>query len=122
MTNLNRHFAKLCGIPWHSHVSQKMMDDLNYSTCSCGNSFPSVASLYSHIKRKNPNFISDPRLVLREMDKHPKGKLFYAKLIYMGDDVEAIDDDGLISRHYLTDQTGMLVKAAIEFLEKEEVK
>ena len=55
--------------------------------------------------------------LLKRMENHPNGKLFFAQLIYAGDNVEAIDDDGLIARSYITDDTGALARAALEFLE-----
>lgn len=48
----------------------------------------------------NPTF-SDIRSICEVMDKRPDGKLFYAKLMYMGNNVEAIDDDGYIDRRHI---------------------
>jgi hypothetical protein len=64
------------------------------------------------------NFESDSGKIelLGMMEAHPKGKLFFAKLMYRGQNVEAIDDDGYISRHYITDTTGLLAQAAVEWL------
>lgn len=71
-------------------------------------------------QHSRPDF-SDAREVMKAMDALPsdKGKLFFAKLIYRGDDVEAIDDDGYIERNYVIDTTGLLLKKAVAFLKEE---
>jgi len=66
------------------------------------------------------NLESDPGKVqlLREMEKHVDGKLFFARLRYIGDYIEAADDDGVIERDYITDETGKLLTAAYDFLKE----
>jgi hypothetical protein len=72
-----------------------------------------------HIKESNHDFFSEKGRIdlLRRMENHPNGKLFFAQLTYAGDNVEAIDDDGLIARSYITDANGALARAALEYLE-----
>jgi hypothetical protein len=68
---------------------------------------------------EKPDFFSPTGRIdlLRRMENHPNGKLFFAQLVYAGDNVEAIDDDGLIPRSYITDDNGALARVALEFLE-----
>jgi hypothetical protein len=91
---INKRFAELVGLPLCDFDKHPPFADL-------------------------PNFCADPRLVLKVMNNHSKGKLFYAKLMYAGNSVEIIDDDGYISRYYMTDTAGKLALKAIEFMEKE---
>ena len=123
---LNKRLCGLLGIPWHEVKNYEMIRDhrvISPPICSCGAIFFSDISLEMHIKSDNPDFTSGAGKVqlMREMEKHQDGKLFFAGLIYSGDHIEAIDDDGLISRDYLTDDTSKearerLAKAAVEFL------
>lgn len=56
--DLNKRFAELAGIPWHSDIHVD-----NYTTtCSCGEVIP-----FGHAKCINPDF-SDPREVLKVMN------------------------------------------------------
>jgi hypothetical protein len=105
----NKRFAELCGIFWHEPKTQRNIN-LGWK-CSCGE---------HNCRFVNPDYISDPRLVLREMKKQPMDTrhLFYAKLIYRGNEVDAIDDDGTIPRLYMTDTTGLLLDKAIAFMER----
>lgn len=68
----------------------------------------------------NPDLTSDDGKVklLRKMEKQKDGKLFFAKLIYRGNNVQAIDDDGYIPRKLITDQTGKLLNLAYKWLIK----
>jgi hypothetical protein len=90
----NRELAELLGIPWHRSVGD----------------YCEICGHYSCME-DNPDFAADPRLVLRKMDKHPEGRLFYAQLIYGGG-----GDDGLIPRGYILDTTGLLRDKAVDFL------
>jgi len=71
---------------------------------------------------EKPDFFSPPGRIelLRRMENHPNGKLFFAQLTYAGENVEATDDDGLIARSYITDDHGALARVALEFLEGKE--
>lgn len=117
MTNqdINRRFAKLCGLCWHELTFYPVINDEFCAICSCGKNFRWLPFAHDHERNSNPDFITDPRLVLREMDKHPQGRLFYASLIY-GIGFDEQDDEGYISRDLMTDTTGLLVKAAIEWI------
>jgi len=96
---INERFAKAAGIKLHSWITKG-----------------TDGKLYTH---SSPDFCADPRLVLEVMDKNLGGRLFYAKLMYHGDNVEARDDDGYISRYYMTDKSGLLALKAAEYLETE---
>lgn len=122
--DINRRFAELVGPPlcWHTTIQNHLG---NY-TCSCGKEFDGMgcfAAQKEHKQVLNPNFIRDPRLVLVEMMKREDWELFMAKLMYGLEQpgVETIDwDHNIDIDHILT--VGLLVKAAIEWLEKEEGK
>jgi hypothetical protein len=100
--DINRELAGLLGLCWH-----KWEYGLDY-----------CIRCKTAIYTPNPDFESDSGKIelLGMMEAHPKGKLFFAKLMYRGQNVEAIDDDGYISRHYITDTTGLLAQAAVEWL------
>ena len=96
MTDLNRRFAGLCGIRWKG---PRWENGFNYDD--------------------NPNFISDPRLVLREMIKR---KDFYEFMETVGRVEAEFECNTLyyIDIAYINDTTGLLVKAALERIEKVE--
>jgi hypothetical protein len=96
VSDLNRRFAELCGI---------RAIKIN---CNLDNTFT----------RKYPDFISDPRLVIREMVKRSD----WAKFIMA---VGTVQEVGIGRMQYYVDikyilVPGLLAKAAIEWLEKEE--
>lgn len=106
MTNqdLNQRFAELMGI-----------DEGDF--CICGlNKEAHRFETHSFVGRDIPDFVSDPRLVLREMMKRDDYNQFL---------IEKIFKYGWTARmtiELFLDTTGLLVKAAIKFLEKGEGK
>lgn len=100
------------GVPVHWHEWDQK---INFR-CTCG---VSCGNFYEHCKANNPTF-SHPEEVLEVMNKLPKGKLFYAVLMY-GDkpNVEAIDDTGYIDRDLITEPYA-LFWAAFEWLKEKE--
>ena len=113
----NQELCRLLGLPWHEHVSQKFMDDLNYSTCSCGNSFPSIASLYKHLKRMNPDYTSDAGRVrlLREMRKREDWSRFKHDALCMPGYDSGHDD---IPIYLILNTIGKLRDVVIEWLRR----
>ena len=107
MRDINEMLCELLGIKWHEAISR---DNRHGWLCKCGQ---------YDCYRINPEFFSPAGRIhlLRRMENHPNGKLFFAQLVYAGDNVEAIDDDGLIPRSYITDDNGALARVALEFLE-----
>ena len=97
------------------------MNDINKMLCELLGIEPvDVTCFYTGtISKKFPEFTSPAGRIdlLRRMENHPNGKLFFAQLIYAGVNVEAIDDDGLIQRSYILDDNGALARVALEFLE-----
>jgi hypothetical protein len=113
--DLNREFAELCGICWHETVDTYQSyrpsiftgKPIKMKSCSCG---AELLDLEDH-DYLNPDFVADPRLVLREM-----------KRILSNDDFEdwlcEVNEDDVfcqIDVSLILDQTGLLVKAAIEW-------
>lgn len=118
----NKRMARLFGIEWHEILSQIVPGGVVY-ICTCHKSVSMMRDeVENHCKKENPDFTSDPGKVrlLREMEKHPQGKLFFATLLYDGDYIEPNDDDGCITRDYITDTTGKLMDACLEFMEERE--
>ena len=82
--------------------------------------------LKQHLREVNPDYATDPRLVLREMDRIGKLEHFLAKLNAFSLD----EDDDLINNavpvDYILDPngeletTGKLVKEAIKFMKEKE--
>jgi hypothetical protein len=113
MPDPNREFAKLCGIQRHELTFQPSISFECCATCSCGQSFRWLPFAHEHERTANPNFKSDPRLVLREAMKWEDWPKFAESLRQHADKI------GIGSMAYMvelmTDQTGLLVKAAIEW-------
>ena len=112
MTNqdINRRFAELVGLCWHEWVA-------SYSQRICKHCGYRVSA--SDYGPANPDFISDPRLVLREMMKR-KDFLEFSR-----DKLDCPWEDdrvywNYVHTDYILDTTGLLAMAAIEWLEKEE--
>ena len=104
----NKRFAELVGICWCE--PEYYNEDID-KCHKCG-------AIYSTGRRSkaHPDFISDPRLVLREMDRIgmlDDFKKYSGVFIWM-------PEGHYIRVDYMTDTTtGLLVKAAIEWMEKE---
>lgn len=114
---LAKEFAELNGIHWHEEASRDEYEldgvrGLYIIICACGKRL-SLPEFKDHIK-DNRNMFSTAESVAEVMDKRPDGKLFYAKLMYSGNNVEAIDDDGYIDRDYITVKDKLLT-VAVEF-------
>jgi hypothetical protein len=106
----NKKFAELCGIFWHEPKTQRNIN-LGWK-CSCGE---------HNCRFVNPDYISDPRLVLNEMVKRPDWRI--------GDSSGFISQIGIPSLHgvrlfdnvkieYILDTTGLLLDKGIEFMEE----
>lgn len=115
MTNTERDKAIWEGLGECWHVLDDDLASSNFGSC-----LKCKAELleYALLGEENPDFSSDSGkvMLLREMEKLPNGKLFFAKLIYSSLNVEAIDDDGYIPRELITDETGKLADAVYEWL------
>jgi hypothetical protein len=99
----NREVAELLGIPWHEAVS-----DYN---CSCGQEFNYHTDTEEHVYAANPDFISHPEELLREMRKRKDFLPFIAACHALDDPLEFVD--------YILDCTeGKLVLATREWKER----
>ena len=105
--DLNRRFAELVGLCWHEWdwSSEK------YVCTKCGD------RLADYAISSNPDFISHPTLVLAEMVKR-KDWLLFVKRYFHWQTYDKINYDIDIPINYILDTTGLLVKEAIEFLER----
>jgi hypothetical protein len=103
-TEINKKLAGLLGICWHEKVKITANAEI---LCFCGRVwFPNGFS--GHCKDNNPDFCTDPRLVVREMMKR-EGFVAYLEERYSLQDIFC----------FLTDTTGKLAVKAIEWLEKQ---
>lgn len=111
MNDINRRFVELLGPPlcWHEEVESHDFGMDGYSVCSCGE---------EDCYKPNPDFIADPRLVLVEMMKREDWKEFVETA-----GVWSNRTTGMMSEHilidYILNTTGLLVTAAVEWLERE---
>ncbi len=125
MTNqeINRRFAEMCGLCWHIYGYDPNDRFLRVPQCP-------KCQIHLSANFPNPDFISDPRLVLREMMKLKDWPVFIAW--YNGSQygepirrhVMNLAAEGKITEVFIgirdiLDTTGLLVKAGIEWLEKE---
>lgn len=108
ITDKNRFVAEKLGLCWHEWDWRP--DTQTYRCTKCN------VYLMSIPVPTNPDFTLDAGTVqlLRLMEEHKDGKLFFARLMHRGPRVEAIDDDGLISRRYIT-TPGALLDAVAEW-------
>ncbi|MFH1448101.1 MAG: hypothetical protein ABIG39_04520 [Candidatus Micrarchaeota archaeon] len=110
----NKELHELLGLCWHEEVPSSKI--FNYR-CLCGYEVETqIRLLGKHIRENNPDYASDPRLVLREMMKREDFRLFMARLMYYGDTAGAIDWDEDITIDLILDTTGKLRDMAIEWL------
>jgi hypothetical protein len=109
--NLNKRFAELAGLCWHEEISRREQ----LSKCKCGYVYFTNDGFTKHCEDGNPDFIADPRLVLREMMKREDYKRFFIFVMPI------MHVDGVIRwiNSYILDTTGLLAKVAIKWLEKE---
>ena len=109
---INRRFAELCGLCWHE---RKRINSMGEMVCTCGITFfPN--GFDGHCKDNNPDFISNPTLVLVEMMKREDWPEFIVKQFTYSytEPIRAFSED------YILDTTeGKLALAASEWMKKE---
>jgi len=112
----NREICSLLGIHWHEWEKSIPDQSSPYKSCrfmcTCG---------VKDCEIENPNFLDDAGAVrlLRELEKQEWGKLFFANLMYIGSNIEAIDDDNSIDRKFIT-TPGLLADKVIEWRRKKQ--
>jgi hypothetical protein len=118
MNDLNKRFAKLAGICWH----KTRLEDNTYK-CSCGSVVTANIFRYDFDRQHtNPDF-SDPREVLKVMMKRADWPRFAQSIgcivydIRFAQSFEVESCKWTIPVDYITDETGLLCKAACEWLE-----
>jgi uncharacterized lipoprotein NlpE involved in copper resistance len=104
MKELNKELAKLLGLCWHD---LKQVHPIEYGTLTCmkcGENDPDY-----------PDFTADAGNVqlLRLMMKHKKYKKFREEYLFN----DCTTGDVFIPINYITDTTGKLAKAALEWIE-----
>ena len=113
---INRRFAELSEISWHE------LDDFKFGAyfCSCRHQSPTREMLASHIKKLNPDYCADPRLVLEVM----RGKLdvvYYSFMRHLANHAPNTEPSNVliwITKNYLLDKTGQLALLAIRWMEE----
>ena len=113
----NRELHELLGKCWHE-TSVGYNRGWAYVRCSCGKQY----HVPNDAMHENPDYVADPRLVLREMDQWDKLHQTPPDFRF---DSSLTAEYGLIPISYLInddgsfEQTGKLAEAATEFLRKE---
>ena len=118
----NRELHELLGLCWHEYVNSPK--GLREFECSCGKGFDWSRVIDKHIRELNPDYTSDPRLVLREMVKREDWPEFYGSLHsskienikFHAGTVKRNEYSGTIGIRYILDTTGMMEDLAIEWL------
>jgi hypothetical protein len=116
----NRRFAKAAGICRHMVRNYSLIRDhreVSPPTCSCRKTFFTDVSLEMHIKRENPDFCADPRLVLEVMMKREDWLEFWESTGW--NDAHFGEQELSIPISYILDTTGLLALKAISWLEKQ---
>jgi len=120
---INRRFAELAGMHYHTFPKTKKYKDIfgnirltnRGRKCSCG------VHYNSRYKKPNPNYCSDPRLVLEVMMKRDDWPKF---LLVVGSDrrwceyLAGYEKRDTICIDYISNKTGQLVLAAIKWMEE----
>jgi len=117
MSDINKELAELLGLHWHEGTEKSTY--ANHIICSCGFTFHKD-TLKRHIPLCNPDFTTD------------SGKIELLRLMKEVDNWDGfLLDNGALSKHsrsldciqvdFITDTTGLLAQAAVEFLRKEAV-
>lgn len=114
---INRAFHEAIGKCWHEFPKLNRSNGLSSSKCiKCGTKKTDPRG------SDNPDYCSDPRLVLREMRGRGDWVFFMLHL----NEHKVIDGGGfitdLIPASYILDETGKLAVEATEFLRKEKEK
>lgn len=107
-TEINKKCHEILGISWHERKRE-----FPFRMCVCG---------VFDCQEDNADFFNDPVALLRELEKWKHGKLFFAQLMYRVENssmtqdacIEAGDDDGYISRKYIT-TPGLLARKLVEW-------
>ena len=108
---INRRFTELVGLCWHEDAIPAGLGTTRI--CSCGaEGWPDSC--------RNPDFIAHPTLVLKEMGKRCKTEYEFAQFLFSLDihGTYALLLRGFIDTYILDETEGLLVKAAIKWLEK----
>lgn len=116
---MNREVCRWLGIPmaeieYVSFSTHHGWEDPEFVCSGCGGKWKQLERPTDHICPKDPDFSQGAGIIrlLEEMEQHKDGKLFFAKLTFPNGPgkVEAINDDGYISRDYIT-TPGKLLQA-----------
>ncbi len=125
---INRRFAKLVGLCWWHELAERYFPEWKYAVsafqsykCTCSKAVHGAdeEGFNKHCKENNPDFISNPWLVLEEMMKlpQPKGREF---LMCLNGYNIAVPIEYLVNVNGELEQTGLLVNVAIKWIEKRE--
>ena len=112
---LNKRACELLKVARH-----EMLFRSEPCVCSCDYSCKTIQGMITHIKRTNPDFTTDSGKVelLRLMRKREDWRAFICYLIHVA---SWNPEDWESSHHHLietiTDTTGLLPKAAVEWME-----
>ena len=120
--NLNRELHEALGYCWHE-----------LENIGIDESFKNYGDVFFHVCKKcgfltddcqeecNPNYVADPRLVIREMMKRGELEAFSFYVWDRSDKLRYIASYLDIIRMVAIDQTGKLARLALDWLQKEEL-
>ena len=111
--NLNRELYEALGYCWH----EKHAEYNGEIACTCWATFRSEEEFTLHCKSSNTDYVADPRLVIREMDKwdkahhtHPDER-FINNLGCMEYEVVSVD--------LILDTSGKLAQLALDWIKEQ---
>jgi len=118
--NLNRELHEAFGHCWHEKDIKFNFPMPTLWQCKCGICFQSFEDLINHIAQSNPDYVADPRLVIREMEKRKDYGMFilfiYSKLPSKDNNNPDIED---LLELIAIDTTGKFAQLALDWLKGE---
>ena len=123
----NRELHELLGHDWHLIIYHAESPNIiEYWSCSCGKILTNYYLMKEHLKKNNPDYAADPRLVLKELMKRKDWDNFseFVLIAHTGLCVTSMVVDSsvqlvLFPLYYISDTTGKLRDMAIEWLKGE---
>lgn len=112
--NLNKELHEALGYCWHElYYHHETPSIQGFYTCSCGKTFSHASEAFEHTSKSNPDYVADPRLVIREMMKREDWENFLNQGIQKQKWLR--DDDWI---ELFMDTTGKLAQLALDWIKK----
>jgi hypothetical protein len=111
--DINRELAGLLKLEWHSTIVDGESD---LTSCVCGYGPAGFWRVQEHCEDCNPDFTADPVSLLRLMMKRADWEKFLQLTGWMYFDKDTDAPIYYIKTDFITDTTGRLAQAALEWL------